>query len=80
MRSQAPASALALGWAAKLVTGAASGCANVAAVAAWRWSSDDDAATGAAGKLDRAEESVAEEGVAEVVGAADATGVSERAA
>ena len=41
------ASALALGWAAKLVMGAASGGANVAAAAAWRWSSDDHAATGA---------------------------------
>ena len=69
---------LVLCWAAKPVTGAASGCANVAAVAAWRWSSDDG--TGAAGRRDGAEEVVDEDDVAEVVGATEVTGVSKRAA
>ena len=77
---RAVAGASAAGRAEKPVAGAASGCANVAAVAAWRWSSDDDAATGAAEKPDGAKALADEDGVAEVVGAVDATGVSERAA
>ena len=51
---------------AKAVAGDASGCANVAAVAAWRWSSDDDAAgagAGVAAKLAGAERPLNEAGV-----------------